>query len=153
MRQLASSLGNPQKDIKSIHVAGSKGKGSTSAFIYSILKEAGYKTGLYTSPHLSSFRERIRIGDDFISEEDVASLLARIKSVVDAMQDDIPTFFEVYTALSYLYFKEKEVDFAVFEVGLGGRLDATNIITPVGIFKPRDLWARRRELGWVAAAK
>ena len=131
MSSLASSLGDPQKDIKSIHVAGSKGKGSTSAFIYSILKEAGYKTGLYTSPHLASFRERIQIDGELIREEDVSRLLGRIKNVVDTMQDDMPTFFEVYTALSYLYFKEKKVDFAVFEVGLGGRLDATNILEPL----------------------
>ena len=103
MSRLASSLGNPQKYIKSIHIAGSKGKGSTSAFIYSILKEAGYKTGLYTSPHLASFRERLCINGEFISEEDVSRLLARIKSVADGMKDDMPTFFEVYTALSYLY--------------------------------------------------
>ena len=131
MRRLASGLGNPQKDFKSIHIAGTKGKGSTSAITHAILKEAGYRTGLYTSPHLSSFRERIRIDDELISEEDVSRILSRIKDAVDSMKDDLPTFFEVYTALAYLYFKERSVDFAVFEVGLGGRLDATNILEPL----------------------
>ncbi len=131
MRRLASNLGNPQKYFNSIHIAGSKGKGSTSTIIYSILQSSGYKTGLYTSPHLASFRERVRIDDELIGEEDVSSLLAEIKSVADGMKDEMPTFFEVCTALSYLYFKEKKVDFAVFETGLGGRLDATNILEPL----------------------
>ncbi|MDD5427948.1 MAG: bifunctional folylpolyglutamate synthase/dihydrofolate synthase [Candidatus Omnitrophica bacterium] len=130
-RRLAADLGNPQANFGSIHIAGTKGKGSTSAIVYSILKEAGYKTGLYTSPHLVSFRERIRINDELISEEDIARLLGRIKNITDKMSDDMPTFFEVYTALSYLYFSEKKVDLAVFEVGLGGRLDATNILEPL----------------------
>ncbi len=131
IRHLASELGNPQKKFKSIHIAGSKGKGSTSAIIYSILKEAGYRTGLYTSPHLASIRERIRINDCLISEEDSSILLGRIKNVTDRMKDDRPTFFEVYTALSYLYFSQKKIDLGVFEVGLGGRLDATNILEPL----------------------
>jgi dihydrofolate synthase/folylpolyglutamate synthase len=131
MLRLASGLGNPQKKYRSVHVAGTKGKGSTSAIVHSILKEAGYKAGLYTSPHLASFRERINIGGELISAEDVGRILERIKSVVETMKDDIPTFFEVYTALAYLYFKEKKVDLAVFEVGLGGRLDATNILEPL----------------------
>ncbi|MDD5136055.1 MAG: bifunctional folylpolyglutamate synthase/dihydrofolate synthase [Candidatus Omnitrophica bacterium] len=132
MERLAAGLGDPQKYFRSIHIAGTKGKGSTSAIAYSILKEAGYRTGLYTSPHLISFRERIRIDDKFISEEDVSRLLSKIKDVIDDMPEaGRPTFFEVYTALSYLYFKEAKVDFAVFEVGLGGRLDATNILEPL----------------------
>jgi dihydrofolate synthase/folylpolyglutamate synthase len=128
---LASSLDNPQKDFKCIHVAGTKGKGSTSAIVYSILKDAGYKTGLYTSPHLSSFRERIKINDQPIGEEDVGRLLERIREAANKMKKSPPTFFEVYTMLACLYFKEKMVDFAVFEVGLGGRLDATNILEPL----------------------
>src|SRR3989338_7126333 len=131
MKYLASLLGDPQKGIRSIHIAGTKGKGSTSAIIHSILKEAGFKVGLYTSPHLVSFRERIRINDTLISEEDVASLLEKIKSVIDETGPDKPSFFEAYTALAFLYFKERGVDFAVYEVGLGGRLDATNIIEPL----------------------
>ena len=131
MRQMASLLGDPQREIRSIHIAGTKGKGSTSAMVYSILKSAGFKVGLYTSPHLVSFRERIRINDSFISEEDVSRLLDGMKEVIGRMNDNAPSFFEVYTALAYLYFKEKAVDFAVYEVGLGGRLDATNIIEPL----------------------
>ncbi|MFA6321195.1 MAG: folylpolyglutamate synthase/dihydrofolate synthase family protein [Candidatus Omnitrophota bacterium] len=131
VRRLAANLGNPQSNFKSIHIAGTKGKGSTSAIVYSILKEAGYRTGLYTSPHLISFRERIRINDELISEEDTSRMLTQIKKITDSMSADMPTFFEVYTVLSYLYFSEKKVDFAVFEVGLGGRLDATNILEPL----------------------
>ena len=128
MSRICSLLGDPQKGINSIHIAGTKGKGSTSAITQSILKRAGFKTGLYTSPHLVSFTERIRIDDTLISEDDVARLLGNVKSVVDKMADDMPSFFEVYTALAYLYFKEGKVDFAVYEVGMGGRLDATNVI-------------------------
>lgn len=131
MRRLASLLGDPQKGIRSIHVAGTKGKGSTSAIIHSILKEAGFSVGLYTSPHLVSFRERIRINDTLISEKDVSDLLEKVKSAMDKTGPDKPSFFEVYTAIAFLYFKEKGVDFAVYEVGLGGRLDATNIIEPL----------------------
>ncbi len=131
MKRFASLLGNPQMAVKSIHIAGTKGKGSTCAILHSILKEAGYKVGLYTSPHLVSFQERIRIGDCLISEEDVCKLLDKIKYIIDKFKDDRPSFFEVYTALAYLYFKERRVDFAIYEVGLGGRLDATNVIEPL----------------------
>lgn len=131
MMDLCYLLGEPQKDIKSIHVAGSKGKGSTATFIQSILTSAGFRVGLYTSPHLNSFRERIRIGDELISEEDVGSILDTVKIAVDKMADNKPTFFEIYTALALLYFKRQKVHFAVYEVGLGGRLDATNVIEPL----------------------
>lgn len=132
MRKFASLLENPQMGIRSIHIAGTKGKGSTAAILHSILKEAGFKVGLYTSPHLESFRERIRINDELISEEELSMLLEDIKTAVDEIKgDDPPSFFEVYTALAYLYFKDKRVDFAIYETGLGGRLDATNIIEPL----------------------
>jgi len=131
MRRLAGLLGNPQESVKSIHVAGSKGKGSTCAITHSILKAAGFKTGLYTSPHLSTFRERIRINDTLISEEEMAALIGPVRTAVDGMADDRPTFFEVCTALAYLYFKEKRAEIAVYETGLGGRLDATNILNPL----------------------
>ncbi|MFH0764611.1 MAG: folylpolyglutamate synthase/dihydrofolate synthase family protein [Candidatus Omnitrophota bacterium] len=131
IKALASSLGDPQEGIKSIHIAGSKGKGSTAAILHSILKEAGFRTGLYTSPHLVSFRERIRINDSLISEDDIARLLERIKTALADSENGPPSFFEVYTALAYMYFKESNVDFAVYETGLGGRLDATNIIRPL----------------------
>lgn len=131
MKRMASLLGDPQDAVRSIHIAGSKGKGSTSAITQSILRNAGFDVGLYTSPHLVSFTERIRINDTLISEYDVGRLLGKVKKAVDRMRKDRPSFFEVYTALAYLYFKEKKADFAVYEVGLGGRLDATNIITPL----------------------
>ena len=131
MRDLCFLLGEPQKAVKSIHVAGSKGKGSTAAIIHSILTAAGFRTGLYTSPHFDSFRERIRIGGELISESDVGELLDVVKAAVDKMVDNKPTFFEIYTALAYLYFKKEKVRFAVYEVGLGGRLDATNVIEPL----------------------
>lgn len=131
MRKLARLLGDPQEGINSIHIAGTKGKGSTAAIIHSILKSAGFKVGLYTSPHLESFRERIRINDEVISEEDISGLSERVRNVLDKINDDTPSFFEAYTAMAYLYFKENKVDFAVYETGLGGRLDATNIITPL----------------------
>ncbi|MDD5173400.1 MAG: Mur ligase family protein, partial [Candidatus Omnitrophica bacterium] len=132
MRRFASLLGDPQKDTRSIHIAGSKGKGSTAAYVYSILRQAGFNTGLYTSPHLTTFRERIRINDELIGEEDLSRILTNVKETIESrMKGDMPTFFEVYTAIAYLYFKEKRIDFAVYEVGLGGRLDATNLIEPL----------------------
>lgn len=131
MERLSSLLGDPQKEVRSIHVAGTKGKGSTSAIIQSILQNFGFRTGLYTSPHLVSFRERIRIDDELISEEDVGSIMDIVKKAVDEMADDKPSFFEVYTALAYLYFKREGADFVVYETGLGGRFDATNVIEPL----------------------
>jgi len=132
MKRLAALLGDPQRSVRSIHIAGSKGKGSTASYVHSILGSAGFKTGLYTSPHLVSFRERIRIGSELISEGDLARILDRIKGAVESsMKDGRPTFFEIYTALAYIYFKERGADFAVYEVGLGGRLDATNLIEPL----------------------
>ena len=131
MIRIAAALGDPQNVVRAIHVAGTKGKGSTSAIIHSILKAAGKRAGLYTSPHLVSFRERIRINDALISEEEIGRLMDRVKEAVDPMAEDRPTFFEVYTALAFLYFKEQNVDIAIYEVGLGGRLDATNIIEPL----------------------
>jgi len=132
MNNFIERLGNPHLDLNCIHIAGTKGKGSTSAMVASVLKEAGYKVGLYTSPHLISFRERIRINDELISEEDLSRILEdKISPVIeniDKESDDYPTFFEVYTALAFSYFKEKKVDFCVLEVGMGGRLDATNVI-------------------------
>lgn len=132
MRRFVSLLGDPQKHTRSIHVAGSKGKGSTAVYVYSVLRQAGFNVGLYTSPHLITFRERIRINDELIGEEDLGRILGDIKeTIVSHMKDEMPTFFEVYTAIAYTYFKEKNVDFAVYEVGLGGRLDATNVIEPL----------------------
>lgn len=126
---LLEKLGNPHRDLKVIHITGSKGKGSVACFCASILKEAGYKTGLYTSPHLDTFRERIRINDQFIPEHDLIELTEEMKPHIEEIAR--PSFFEIYTALAFLYFSRKKVDLAVVEVGLGGRLDATNVVTPL----------------------
>jgi len=126
---LLKKLGNPHKNLKVIHIAGSKGKGSVACFCASILKEAGFKTGLYTSPHLETFRERIRINDEFISKEDVVELTGIMKPHTEKI--GALSFFEVYTAMAFLYFQKEKVDMAVMEVGLGGRLDATNVVNPL----------------------
>ncbi|MCM8796853.1 MAG: bifunctional folylpolyglutamate synthase/dihydrofolate synthase [Candidatus Omnitrophica bacterium] len=143
IREFLNIIGNPQASLKCIHVCGTKGKGSTCAFIAYILGACGFRVGLYTSPHLVDFRERIRIlapegigletGDDFagiISEEDLTQHIHKLRSKIDSYNRSSQygplSFFEVYTALAFDYFKAKKVDFAVLETGLGGRLDATN---------------------------
>jgi folylpolyglutamate synthase/dihydropteroate synthase len=128
--RLMSALDNPHTSFLSVHVAGTNGKGSTSAIIASILKTAGFKVGLFTSPHIISFTERIRVNGEEITENEVIELAEEIKDIVVHLGDFSPTFFEVVTAMALLYFKRKKVDIAVIEVGMGGRLDATNIITP-----------------------
>ena len=128
MREFASALGNPQDSFKAIHIAGSKGKGSTSAFCAAALQEAGYSVGLYTSPHLKNFEERIQINRKPIPRADLVELVEEIKPHVAAVPQ--LTTFEITTGLGFLYFARQKVDVAVIEVGLGGRLDATNIITP-----------------------
>lgn len=135
---LLDGLGNPHRNFKTIHVAGTKGKGSTCVFVYSILKESGLKAGLYTSPHLRDFKERIRISspkDRTIQDAEVAALVNRIRPFLDRFRSSSkfgpPSFFEVYTALAFLFFNIKKIDIAVVEVGLGGRLDATNVISPL----------------------
>lgn len=129
VERLMASLDNPQRCFKAIHIAGTKGKGSTAAMIASILRAAGYKTGLYTSPHLHTFRERIQLDGQLISQEAVADLIERLHPLVSQVED--LTTFEIMTALAFLYFAEEEADLAVLEVGMGGRLDATNIVTPL----------------------
>jgi len=166
------AIGNPQQSLKCIHIAGSKGKGSTCAFIAYILREAGYKTGLYTSPHLSDFRERIRIleapsaasvlqsekeFEGMIPPEELARLVVRLRPAIERYNKDSAygplSLFEVYTALAFIYFKEKKVDFAVLETGLGGRLDATNAalagicaITPISYEHTQKLGSSLREI-------
>jgi dihydrofolate synthase/folylpolyglutamate synthase len=125
---LADHLDNPQQKLKCIHVAGTNGKGSTSHMLASILQEAGYKVGLYTSPHLIDFRERIKINGIEISEDFVCEFVGKHKSFFEA--NDM-SFFEMSVGLAFDYFAKENVDIAVIEVGLGGRLDATNIITPL----------------------
>ena len=127
IKLLTSELGQPQLLFKSIHVGGTNGKGSTSHMLASILQEAGYKVGLYTSPHLKDFRERIRINGKVISEEYVVDFIAKN---ADFISKNALSFFELTVGMAFSAFAEEQVDVAVIEVGLGGRLDATNIITP-----------------------
>ncbi|MCK5344397.1 MAG: bifunctional folylpolyglutamate synthase/dihydrofolate synthase, partial [Candidatus Heimdallarchaeota archaeon] len=129
---LMKHLGNPQDTYKSIHIGGTNGKGSVCQYIANILKESGYVCGVYTSPHLLSLYERFKIHDTEIASHDFASIATRVKHAVDKLidQDIQPTYFEVCTAIAFVYFQEKQVDYAIIEVGLGGRFDATNIINP-----------------------
>ncbi|MBU0532951.1 bifunctional folylpolyglutamate synthase/dihydrofolate synthase [Candidatus Micrarchaeota archaeon] len=132
VQQLVDVLGNPQNEFKSIVVGGTSGKGSTAIMLSSILKEAGFKVGTFTSPHLSSLTERIVVNGKKIPEKELARIVKKIKETIENTKwSEQPTFFEVITAAAFLYFKEQKVDFAVLEVGLGGRLDATNITEPV----------------------
>ncbi|RZK44266.1 MAG: bifunctional folylpolyglutamate synthase/dihydrofolate synthase [Pedobacter sp.] len=124
---LCNAIDNPQNKFKSIHVAGTNGKGSTSHMLAAILQQSGYKTGLYTSPHLKDFRERIKINGKMISKSDVTKFIQRQKQTIQTIE---PSFFEVTVAMAFDYFAKEKVDIAVIEVGLGGRLDSTNIITP-----------------------
>jgi len=126
--RLADFLNNPQNQFPSVHIAGSNGKGSTASFLSSILMENGLTVGLYTSPHLIKFNERIRINGKEISNEKILSFIEKIKPYIQKYR---PTFFELTTALAFEYFAENKVDVAVIETGLGGRLDATNIIKPM----------------------
>ncbi len=132
IRYLLDKLGNPHRRFSSIHIAGTNGKGSVSAMLSSVLTEAGYTAGLFTSPHLSSFRERIQVGGRCIPEQAVAGCLEQIISIGDKMREmdsvTFPTFFEIVTAIGLWYFAEEGVDAAVVETGMGGRLDATNIV-------------------------
>ena len=129
MRQFMSLLGDPQKDYGIIHVAGTKGKGSVSSMCASILKAQGYRTGLYTSPHMVNFTERIRINGEEIGHADLVGLVDELRIASESVPKI--TTFELTTALAFLYFSRQKVDYAVFEVGLGGRLDATNIVDPI----------------------
>ena len=132
--QLLELLGNPHDRLQVIHIAGSKGKGSTAALVASVLTHAGYKTGLFTSPHLITPRERCRIDGDLISKADVAFYIEKLKPAIESVSASgfgRVSFFEIYTALAFSYFADKATDFAVIEVGLGGRLDATNVVTPI----------------------
>jgi dihydrofolate synthase / folylpolyglutamate synthase len=124
---LCKYIGDPQKKFKTVHVAGTNGKGSVSHMLAAILQAAGYRTGLYTSPHLKDFRERIRVNGEMIEEEFVIGFTERIIPQIDLLE---PSFFEITVAMAFDYFAEKEVDIAIIETGLGGRLDSTNIIVP-----------------------
>ncbi len=126
--ELCRRLDNPQHKFKSVHVGGTNGKGSTSHMLAAVLQTAGYKTGLYTSPHLKDFRERIRINGEMISEREVIDFVEQHKSDFEEIS---PSFFEMTVALAFDFFAKEKVDIAIIEVGLGGRLDSTNIITPL----------------------
>jgi dihydrofolate synthase/folylpolyglutamate synthase len=124
---LDKALGHPHRRFKSVHIAGTNGKGSVSHMLASVLQEAGYRTGLYTSPHLVDFRERIRINGKMISEDQVVGFVDRTRSIIDRIQ---PSFFEMTVALAFDHFAREQVDIAIIETGMGGRLDSTNIIIP-----------------------
>ena len=124
---LCEHLGDPHQKFKSIHIAGTNGKGSVSHMLAAILQTAGFKTGLYTSPHLKDFRERIKVNGNEISEKFIISFTEKIKPLIEEIE---PSFFEITVAMAFDYFAEQKVDVAVVEVGLGGRFDSTNIITP-----------------------
>jgi len=137
-RGFVRRLDNPHERFASVHIAGSKGKGSTSSMIEAVLRAAGYRVGFYSSPHLHTPRERIRIDGRMISEEDFIVLVERLRPVADAIGD--VTTFEFLTAMSFVYFAEQDVEIAVVEVGLGGRLDATNVVQPlVSVITPLSL--------------
>ena len=125
--QLLDLLVNPHNSFKSVHVAGTNGKGSVSHTLASVFQEAGYKTGLYTSPHLRDFRERIRINGEMIPEENVVQFIDTYKDKFEAME---LSFFEMTVGMAFDYFRNEKVDIAIVEVGMGGRLDSTNLITP-----------------------
>lgn len=125
---LSAAYGDPHKAYKTVHVAGTNGKGSTTHTIASVLQEAGYKTGLYTSPHLKDFSERVRVNGKPIEQQYVVDFVENAKPLIDKLQ---PSFFEITTIMAFKYFKDMDVDVAVIETGLGGRLDSTNIITPL----------------------
>ncbi len=126
--ELCNALNNPQTKFKSIHIAGTNGKGSTSHMLAAILQQAGYKTGLYTSPHLKDFRERIKLNGEMVSQEFVVDFVERTRQLSEAIE---PSFFELTVAMAFDFFAKEKVDIAVIETGLGGRLDSTNIITPL----------------------
>jgi dihydrofolate synthase/folylpolyglutamate synthase len=127
IQKLSDFLSDPHKRFKSIHIAGTNGKGSVSHMLAAILQTAGYKTGLYTSPHLKDFRERIKINGEMITEEFIIDFTERIKTISEKIE---PSFFEITVAMAFEYFAQQKIDIAIIETGLGGRFDSTNIITP-----------------------
>jgi dihydrofolate synthase/folylpolyglutamate synthase len=126
--EICGILGDPQQKFRSVHIAGTNGKGSVSHMLAAILQTAGYKTGLYTSPHLYDFRERIKVNGEMVSEEFVTGFTEKMKPHIETIQ---PSFFEITVAMAFEYFANEKVDIAIIEAGLGGRLDSTNVITPV----------------------
>ena len=132
VERILEALGNPHREVQAIHIGGTNGKGSTAAMMASILQKEGYRMGLYTSPHLIRFTERIKVNGKEIEKEEVAELAGWMKERIEAAGIPSPfTFFDFTTAMGLLYFKQKMVDLAILEVGLGGRLDSTNVIDPL----------------------
>lgn len=139
IKELLDRIGNPQFIPKTVHVSGTKGKGSVAAMVAQVLTSSGYRTALYTSPHLLDVRERIKIDGSLISKAEFARVMSEIKPVIESVKKDtssrqpayLESYFEVLTVLAFAYFKKKHVDFQVLEVGLGGRLDATNVVNPI----------------------
>ncbi|MGO9378052.1 MAG: bifunctional folylpolyglutamate synthase/dihydrofolate synthase [Dissulfurispiraceae bacterium] len=146
--KILSSIGNPHRQFQCIHIAGTNGKGSVSAMIASMLKASGLRTGLFTSPHLVSFTERIRIDDSEITESEVAELTEELRAKIAACEEDLnPTFFEFITAMAFTYFARRKVEWAVIETGMGGRLDATNVVVPAVSVITRISYDHREFLG------
>ncbi len=147
-RQILKLVENPHQHLKIVHIAGTKGKGSTAAMVSSILNEGGFKVGLFTSPHLVDPRERIKIGNQLIGKKELAFFVSEIRSKLEIFPlPSPPTFFEIYTVVALLYFFYKKVDFAVLEVGLGGRLDATNVVNSLVTVITQISLDHTRELG------
>ena len=131
IEKLLSLLGNPHKKLRCVHIAGTNGKGSTAAFLHSILLHSGYRAGLYTSPHLVNFTERIKINNTEISRKRVAQIVTLIREMCRREDLETITFFEFITALAFQYFAEEKTDLVIMETGMGGRLDATNVVHPL----------------------
>jgi len=130
MRALMKRLGDPHSRIRTVHIAGTKGKGSTATMLARMLQACGHKVGLYTSPHILDVRERIQVNGAVVSQAALTRLICRVEPLIEKMADDKPTFFEIFTALAFCHFVDMEVDVAVVETGLGGRLDSTNVLKP-----------------------
>ncbi len=131
MKSLLKRLSDPHKKLRSVHIAGTKGKGSTATMLSSMLRACGHKVGLYTSPHLMDIRERIRINDEVITQAALTRHINKVAVQIERMGDDKPTFFEIFTAIAFLHFADESVDVVILETGLGGRLDSTNVIKPM----------------------
>lgn len=162
IRALLARLGDPQKELRFVHVAGTNGKGSTTAFLGAILREAGLRAGLYTSPYLERFTERIRIGEEEITEADLARHAGTVRDTVEEMKRDgldLPSEFELVCAMAFLWFREQAPDLVVLEVGMGGRLDATNVIdcpdlaviTSIGLDHTETLGDTLTKIAWEKA--
>ncbi len=141
---LEQELGEPHRRFRSMHVAGTNGKGSVSHMVAAVLQAAGYRTGLFTSPHLKDFRERIKVNGQMISEEEVVNFVEQHREAIDRIQ---PSFFEITTAIAFDYFAREQVDVAVIEVGMGGRLDSTNVIRPLASVITNISWDHAQFLG------